>query len=129
MIWRKTRSHPVRFHQPSQYFFHANNMRGFFLVNRFGNFSIDFSLKSGESIVGKIEWWFFCQTQCADNLSLGKKKFDEIDPESDYLHCYNVNLRGHCLLMLTHNDESEQLVLMIVFVVLLYFSLQSFFFC
>ncbi len=37
-------------------------------AHRFGEFLIDFSLKSGESIVGKIEWQF-------DNFSLGKKSW------------------------------------------------------
>jgi len=42
-------------------------------AHRFGKFSIDFCLQSGESIFGEIEWQIFRQTLCANNFLLGKQ--------------------------------------------------------
>jgi len=48
------------------------------MTHRFFKSSIDFSLQSGESIVGKIEWQIFCRC-CAPETFYPAKKFDEID--------------------------------------------------
>jgi len=43
-------------------------------------FSTDFSLKSGESIVSEIEWQYFRQTLCCDNFVLAKKSLVKLTP-------------------------------------------------
>jgi len=55
-------------------FFLVNSAQIWQMAHSFGKFSIYFSLKSGESIVGDIEWQFYRQTMCIE------KKFGEIDP-------------------------------------------------
>ncbi len=44
------------------------------MANRFGKFSIDFSLKSGESIVGQIERQFFLPNSVRRQLFAWRKK-------------------------------------------------------
>jgi len=49
-------------------------------AHRFGEFSRDFSLKFGESIVGEIELQIFLRTLCAGNFLLGAQRLVKLTP-------------------------------------------------
>jgi len=65
------------------------------MAHRFGKFSIDFILKSGESIVGEIDRQFFRQTMGADNFLLGKKSLVKSTPGlNTFSHLIPSNCRN-----------------------------------
>ncbi len=57
-----------------------------------GKFSLDFSLQSGESIFGEIEWQIFHQTLCINNFLDGKKNLVKLTPGANGIKKFTPSL-------------------------------------